>query len=72
MNRPSRFPLLLWHHATNRYAVAWLFEPHDLWLGAYWRLGREGPHRVLTVYVCLLPCLPLRLGLVIKDESRAR
>lgn len=33
------------------------FEPRDLWIGVYW--DRKGS--ILThVYVCLVPCLPIR------------
>jgi hypothetical protein len=55
--------VILLHHATTRYALALLFEPRDLWIGIYWRTGREGPRRTLTLYLCLLPCLPIRLSL---------
>jgi hypothetical protein len=30
------------------------WEPRDLWVGAYWK--RDS---VVTLYVCLLPCLPI-------------
>jgi hypothetical protein len=41
------------------------FVPQDLWVGAYWRisdpdLGHARRRRV-DVWLCLLPCLPLRL-----------
>jgi hypothetical protein len=52
--------------------VALLFEPRDLGVGVYWRRStaqaalirrNEQPFdwQFLTVYVCLLPVLPLRL-----------
>lgn len=35
---------------------------HDVWIGAYWTLSKsvESPYRDLKVYVCLIPCLPIR------------
>ena len=40
-----------------------LFEPRDLWLGVYWDLTRstESAHRRLSVYVCVLPMLPIKV-----------
>jgi hypothetical protein len=44
------------------------WEPRDVWLGAYWtrerrwRESRERPFlEFVTVYVCLIPCFPVRL-----------
>lgn len=37
--------------------VTW--EPRDLWIGAYWNVDGWGVMRELTVYVCLIPCLPI-------------
>lgn len=33
----------------------------DIWVGAYWDFDRRGCVWRLRVYVCLLPCLPIRL-----------
>jgi hypothetical protein len=41
-----------------------LVEPRDLWVGAYWRLQSRRRDRRLRLYLCLLPCLPLRVTLV--------
>lgn len=45
-------------------SVSFLFEPRDVWVGLYWKsdpiLDAPGVHD-FTVYVCLLPCLPLRV-----------
>jgi len=39
-----------------------IFEPRDLWIGIYWDGKKLGEYdRELTIYVCLLPCLPIRL-----------
>lgn len=35
------------------------FEPRDLWVGVYWDHRIQG--RLLRIYVCLVPCLPLVL-----------
>jgi hypothetical protein len=31
------------------------FDPHDLWIGAYWKVERPR----LKVYICLIPMLPI-------------
>lgn len=36
-----------------------IFEPRDLWIGIYWTRKASW----LWIYVCLVPCLPLRLVL---------
>ena len=38
-----------------------IFEKRDLWVGCYWDYQRRGRMWRLTVYLCLVPCLPLRL-----------
>jgi len=52
--------------------VRFLFEPRDVWIGAYWDI--EWPMDVrLSIYVCIVPMLPLRFlflraALVAKEE----
>src|SRR3990167_335118 len=41
-----------------RPEVTLKFEPRDLWVGVYWTLS---PFRVLMIYVCIVPTLPIRL-----------
>lgn len=42
-----------------RFQSARLFiEPRDVWVGVYWTRTAEGG---LDVYLCVVPCLPLRL-----------
>lgn len=38
------------------------FNPHDIWIGVYWTLSKsiESPYRDLKIYLCLVPCLPIR------------
>lgn len=39
-----------------------LWEARDIWIGLYWdRYNVPDRRACLVVYVCLLPCLPLRL-----------
>lgn len=35
-----------------------LWEPRDLWVGAYWDTSE---YKSLILFICLIPCLPLRL-----------
>ncbi len=43
------------------------FEPRDLWVGVYWNVERTSFDnsrvrcREWSVYICLLPCFPIRL-----------
>jgi hypothetical protein len=48
-----------------------LWEPRDLWVGVYvkapyWEMGR----RVYTVYLCLVPCVPLMVSWRRKGRAR--
>lgn len=53
---------------TNDMTVYLKWEPRDLWVGLYWDrriVDNGGPIRlhVLSLYFCLLPCLPLLVEL---------
>ena len=37
------------------------FEPHDLWIGVYWRCGHLGSQRWIEVYICIVPMFPIIL-----------
>lgn len=42
-------------------SVRMLWEPRDLWVGAYWRMDGWGVVRELTIYLCILPCVSLKM-----------
>lgn len=45
----------------QRWIAHLLFEPRDVWIGVYWNDYYEtGMHR-LTLFVCLIPMLPLMI-----------
>ncbi len=39
------------------------FEPRDLWIGFFWRYKKsvESPSKWFTLYICLIPMLPIIL-----------
>lgn len=37
------------------------WEPRDVWLGVYWNRERRGRMWRTDVYVCLVPCFPIRM-----------
>lgn len=50
--------------------IAVLFDPRDMWVGVFWTFREQpprspdnpdGPGGSLTVYVCLVPCFPIRM-----------
>ncbi len=43
------------------YAWQFEFKLADMWIGAYWRRERY----VLHIWVCLLPCLPLHVVVLV-------
>lgn len=38
-------------------------DVHDVWVGCYWRPDGWGVMRRLTLYFCIVPCVPLRVEL---------
>jgi hypothetical protein len=40
-----------------RASLRLIWEPRDIWIGLYW----EGSFNDWRAYLCLLPCLPIRL-----------
>lgn len=55
---------MILHREFSRWSAALLFEPHDLWIGAYWKRYVEMGNRVLVLYLCLIPMLPIRLAII--------
>lgn len=51
------------------------FEPRDLWIGVCWNCyptgGVQGAPVVwwLDIYVCLVPCLPIKLSFKTRKKS---
>lgn len=46
----------------NKISLKVLWGPRDLWVGVYWdteRLGSSISH--FRLYLCLVPCLPIRI-----------
>ena len=53
------------------------WEPRDLWVGGYWAWDerrRDGRlmQEFLSVYICLVPCLPIRLRWYTKVDPEWR
>ena len=42
---------------SNEVSVGLVWEPRDIWIGLYWTCEDEG----WFAYVCLIPCLPIRI-----------
>lgn len=45
--------------ARSTFQVLW--EPRDLWVGVYWTTCSKIVGDTLDIYICLLPCLPIKL-----------
>mgnify|MGYP001569852882 FL=1 len=49
------------------FKVSLKFNPHDVWVGIYWKFNRAtliSSYR-LQVYIYLIPMLPIKLDLVV-------
>ena len=58
---------MLYIGSFGRVSVNLLFEPRDLLVGVYWNTQWEGPRHILVLYVCLIPCVPVRLDIRISS-----
>jgi hypothetical protein len=45
---------------SRKLSIKLQIVPRDLWVGLYWK--KDG-HQSWTWFVCLLPCLPIRIKL---------
>lgn len=61
----------LYYREVDPLTVALLFEPRDLWLGVFWDLKSGKGGYTTCIYLCLLPCLPLRFSWWTKDPDPA-
>ena len=57
----------------GKLGASLLWEPRDLWLGVYWdvAVARDSGERSLLVYLCAVPCLPLRLRIELPPRRAA-
>jgi hypothetical protein len=39
------------------FELDWLWEPHDLWIGLYWKRYPKA----IELYIGIVPCLPIRV-----------
>lgn len=64
INRNGRGPF--------RVHASLLFEPRDLWVGVYWDTYWETGRKKLTVYLTVVPMLPIRITATVgHSPSRA-
>lgn len=57
---PPSPPMSPTYHTVE---IAGVYEPRDLWIGLYYRLAKRRALRRLRLYICLLPCWPIRVTL---------
>lgn len=41
--------------------IGLLLDLRDCWIGAYWTTHMVGQHTISYLYLCLVPCLPIRI-----------
>ncbi len=48
------------HFGYRRFGINFVFEPRDLWVGAFLKGSHwEGSMHLYEVYVCIIPCFPV-------------
>lgn len=46
-------------YAVNYVYIALQFKPEDMWIGAYWRNDNEFGKVQWSIWICLVPMLPI-------------
>ncbi len=59
-----------WSSRGYGVQVSLLWEPRDLWVGVFW--DRIVEPDGIRVFICLLPCLPIRLSITPLRRQEAR
>lgn len=60
-----------------KFTIGMKFEPHDIWIGAYWKYEPRKKleplfvNNQLKIFICILPMLPIRLWFGWKPDKKA-
>lgn len=54
--------MTLLHWANDKVSVALEYKPRWLWLGLYWNKYTEMDYKMLALYICIIPVLPIHIG----------
>ena len=60
--------------AVPKSGISFKFEKKDIWIGCYWNIFWSGIffRKWIEVYICLLPCLPIKIVRELKPNRRDR
>ena len=76
MSGPAKIRFIDWTARFAHIAVQIQWEPHDMWIGAFWRFdrwkgeatGSDRKHGAISampwslhLYICLVPLLPIHV-----------
>lgn len=63
--KPMCHPPGVPHQASHKLSVSLCWKWQDLWVGAFWQ-GAKFPEAGdrYTLWICLIPCLPIRIKLI--------